>query len=305
MNRFKNILFVADSSSKTCPALERAVTLAATNDARLTVVDVIDEVDDADNIQERFGVSLTKLLLDHRLESLSKLVAPFQSSEHLIYTKVLMGKAFAEIVQTVIQNGYDLVIKAMRPPATLNEHLLGSTDLHLLRKCPCPVWIDRPGKDIPYKTILAAVDPMDDKDVAIRIMQLATSLAEREQANVEILHSWRLQGESTLRGGYARLSNAEVDLLVSNQEKTQVKKLNALLADFNLSTDDENVHFVKGHATQNILDFGEGADLIVMRTIGRAGIPGFLIGNTAEDVMLRVSASILAVKPDGFISPLA
>jgi nucleotide-binding universal stress UspA family protein len=45
-------------------------------------------------------------------------------------------------------------------------------------------------------------------------------------------------------------------------------------------------------------------DLIVMGTVGRTGIPGFFIGNTAEEVLQTTTASILAVKPEGFISPV-
>ena len=42
MKRFKNILYFADGAMETCTALERAVTLARSNDARLTVVDVLE-----------------------------------------------------------------------------------------------------------------------------------------------------------------------------------------------------------------------------------------------------------------------
>jgi nucleotide-binding universal stress UspA family protein len=45
-------------------------------------------------------------------------------------------------------------------------------------------------------------------------------------------------------------------------------------------------------------------DLIVMGTVGRTGIPGFLIGNTAETVLRQVNCSVLAVKPEGFVTPV-
>jgi universal stress protein E len=45
-------------------------------------------------------------------------------------------------------------------------------------------------------------------------------------------------------------------------------------------------------------------DLIVMGTVGRSGIPGFFIGNTAEEVLQCARASILSVKPPGFQSPV-
>src|SRR5262249_33306982 len=45
-------------------------------------------------------------------------------------------------------------------------------------------------------------------------------------------------------------------------------------------------------------------DLIVLGSQGRAGLPGFLIGNTAEKVLRRCDCSLLTVKPDGFVSPV-
>jgi len=45
-------------------------------------------------------------------------------------------------------------------------------------------------------------------------------------------------------------------------------------------------------------------DLIVMDTIGRTGIPGMIMGNTAERLLDRVECSILAIKPEGYISPV-
>ena len=46
------------------------------------------------------------------------------------------------------------------------------------------------------------------------------------------------------------------------------------------------------------------ADLIAMGTVGRSGIKGLLLGNTAEKVLGTCDCSILTVKPDGFVSPI-
>ena len=46
-------------------------------------------------------------------------------------------------------------------------------------------------------------------------------------------------------------------------------------------------------------------DLLVMGSVGRTGLEGFLIGNTAEAVLRRVSCSVLALKPGSFESPIA
>jgi nucleotide-binding universal stress UspA family protein len=48
----------------------------------------------------------------------------------------------------------------------------------------------------------------------------------------------------------------------------------------------------------------EGVDVLVMGTVARGGIPGMLIGNTAERVLRKLPCSVLTVKPDGFESPV-
>ena len=51
--------------------------------------------------------------------------------------------------------------------------------------------------------------------------------------------------------------------------------------------------------------YGEKADAIVTGTLARSGMPELLIGNTAEEVMQCTKAAILAVKSDGFRSPVS
>lgn len=38
--------------------------------------------------------------------------------------------------------------------------------------------------------------------------------------------------------------------------------------------------------------------------MGRTGVPGLFIGNTAESVLHQVDCSVLALKPPGFVSPV-
>ena len=45
-------------------------------------------------------------------------------------------------------------------------------------------------------------------------------------------------------------------------------------------------------------------DLIVMGTVARTGIPGLIIGNTAESTLSQIHCSVLAVTPPGFVTPV-
>jgi nucleotide-binding universal stress UspA family protein len=66
------------------------------------------------------------------------------------------------------------------------------------------------------------------------------------------------------------------------------------------------MHLSWGVPSQEIQRMSQhrGADLIVIGTVGRSGIRGVLLGNTAEKVLDTCDCSILTVKPDDFVSPI-
>ena len=309
MKQFRNILFFADGSALASWALERAVLLAQTNDARLTVMDVISDNQASEGIPRRFGPRLHTILQDRMQQQLDELVAGYRANaDELIYTRIETGIDFVEVIRAVLRNGHDLVMKAARPPEGFSGHLLGSTDLHLLRKCPCPVWIDRPSVMHPYRHILAAVNPSEDElnGCSRLVMDLASSLAGTESAQMSVVHAWQMHGESTLRDGRGRISEKELDLLIDMTYRKHRERFDALLESYGLASNSEHVYLKRGPAAATIRDLGLrlNADLLVMGTVGRTGIPGFFIGNTAENLLQTTSASILAVKPRDFISPV-
>ncbi|MGL4219944.1 MAG: universal stress protein, partial [Shewanella sp.] len=46
------------------------------------------------------------------------------------------------------------------------------------------------------------------------------------------------------------------------------------------------------------------AELVILGTVGRTGFSAALIGNTAEHVIDSINCDLLAIKPDGYKSPL-
>ena len=309
MKRFKNIFYYADQPDIQPVKLARAVALAKTNRARLTVMDVTAEAEEASEIEKRFGIDLNAALRERRLQQLEALIASHSAAGVMIYPQVLTGTPFIEVIRAVKRDGYDLLMKAGRPFGGLAERLFGSSDMHLLRKCPCPVWVDRPDCAHTYKIILAAVDPIGHAGEGLNrlIMDLATSLAVRENARLHVVHVWRLEGESMLRGGRGQIPGAKLRSLLKETERRHRDGLNRLLDDYGMVTDDENVHLLKGDAAQIIARHAKelSIDLIVMGTVGRTGVSGLLIGNTAEDVLQTTHASVLTVKPKKFVSPIA
>ena len=254
MKRFKNILFFADGSEEMTPALQRAAQLAESNHARLTLVDVIEPVKTPAEITTRFNVELSELLKQHRKQVLEELSQSIGHDDNVVYIKVLSGLPFVEVIKYVQRGGYDLLIKIASAPAGISEKLFGSVDLHLLRKCPCPVLIDKPSSSTRYQRILAAVDARSSPTQGCDdlIMQLATSLRERENARLDIVHAWQLPYESTLRRGRFRLADIELQMFLTLEMERHQARLQALLEPYGIAIDDENVQLVKGKAAESI-----------------------------------------------------
>ena len=78
MKRFKNILFFADGSTHATWALERAILLARTNGARLTVLAVLSDSQPPDAIPRRFRPDLHTILRDRLQQQLDERVAGFR-----------------------------------------------------------------------------------------------------------------------------------------------------------------------------------------------------------------------------------
>jgi universal stress protein E len=65
------------------------------------------------------------------------------------------------------------------------------------------------------------------------------------------------------------------------------------------------VHPEKGDPAPSIRKRAEAlpADLVVMGTSGRTGISALIIGKTAGEALQTIRACVLAVNPEGFVSP--
>ena len=243
-----------------------------------------------------------------RQERLQQLVASLVADGSQTKTKVLVGTPFLEITREVLRGGNDLVVMAAEGPLGLKKALFGSTSMHLMRKCPCPVWVMKPGPRRRSMRILAAVAPdafnQERDTLNTTIMDLASSLAEREQAELHVVHVWDVGLGSRLKGpsGMTKVRQDEWHRMVREHHKTALFKL----LDAHKEDIPSRAHLVKGRPGILIpkLAAKEEIDLIVMGTICRTGVPGFFMGNTAESILQQVECSVLTIKPDGFVTPV-
>ena len=185
----------------------------------------------------------------------------------------------------------------------------GSDTLHLLRKCPCPVWVTKQEPQSSYDHILAAIGPLseDDKENSLNtsIMDLATSIARQNEGILHVVHSWEVTGDDSLTLRSEITAEIENNILTKHKATFQ-NSLDHFLGHYDLSEIAHEIHLKRGAPEFLVPEVQDTSDinLIVMGAIKKSVFPGYFVGNSAESILEQVNCSVLAVKPEGFVSPV-
>ena len=296
--------------------------MAENDQASLTIIDVAERIKAGLGMPDGGPISsaLQAATVSEHSQGLETLVDPYRKRIE-IQSKVLIGTPFLEIIREVLRNGHDLVIKMPETRDWL-DRLFDSDDMHLLRKCPCPVWIIKPGAPKSYRRILAAVDVHDAyppeelesrRGLNRQILEMASSLALSDFAELHIVHAWHAIGESAMRGALMHTPEDKIIAYVEQVRQQHAASLDGLMHEVtgNLGQDaldylKPQAHLLKGWARKEIPALAKRieTDLVVMGTVARTGVPGFIMGNTAETILEQIDCSVLAIKPPGFVTPV-
>jgi universal stress protein E len=205
--------------------------------------------------------------------------------------------AWLAITHEVLREGIDIVVAGKRTDVHSDDRKLGTVARKLLRKCPCSVWLEDARQSTNPLVILAGTDLTSVGD---RVIELAASVADAFGAQLHIVHAFSVSMEAQLEGGEARreYERHKRGMAVDHIERTLASTPMAGSA---------KLHVGLTSPTQAILEGVERLrpGLLVMGTISRGGIPGLLMGNTAERLIDRVDCALLTVKPENFVCPVS
>ncbi|HWG43555.1 MAG TPA: universal stress protein [Gemmataceae bacterium] len=219
--------------------------------------------------------------------------------------KLALGGSWLELIRQVLRDKHDLLLVGTRDRKGLGRMIFGSTAIKLVRRCPCPVWVAKPeGIPTPLNILVAS----DLSPAAEDALGLAVNLARVTPANIHLLHVvdfpldhiWSTGLPDAKEEAYRR------DLRHRAEQALQSQVNRAGAQDLSPGVQVHLVDDMGGLADEGILGYIQThkIDLLVMGTIGRSGIPGVMIGNTAERILPDLTCSLLAVKPAGFVSPV-
>jgi nucleotide-binding universal stress UspA family protein len=301
---FHRILVNVDALGHQHPALDAAFDVAKHFDAKVKIVDVIGAV--PSGARPFVTPRLENEIVENHREHLVRL-ACWRQRPVDVETAILRGKPDVALVQEVLRHGHDLLVRAHGRDLPDETPPFGPIDLHLLRTCPCPVWLVGPHRDARTPHVIAAVDSSatDPEEQALnrQIIERALLLREARGGSLTVLHAWQAYGEYLLQ---ARMAPPVFADFLLRAERAAHDATAALVASLGNDLTDVRVSVVKGHPTDVIpgIAFETQADLIVMGTMSRGGLAGIFMGNTAERVSSRWQGSLFVVKRRGFVSPV-
>jgi universal stress protein E len=308
MTRYQNILVAIDAQQDDQPALRRAVYLnqriGGKIKAFLPIYDFSYEMTTLLSPDERGN--MRKGVISQRTEWIREQAHAYLEAGVDIEIKVIWhNRPFEAIIHEVMTHQHDLVLKMAHQHDRLEAVIFTPTDWHLLRKCPCPVWMvkDQPwpegGKAL-VAVNLASEEPHHDA-LNQKLIQETTVLAE--MVNHTEVH---LVGAYPITPINIAIELPDFDPSVYNDaiRGQHLVAMKALRQKFSIS--EEFTHVAKGLPEEVIPDIAAhlGAGIVVLGTIGRTGLSAAFLGNTAEQVIDHLRCDLLAIKPDDFKSPI-
>jgi universal stress protein E len=306
MDNIKSILAVIDPTKAQQNSLQRAITLAKKTGAKITAFLSIYD----------FSYEMTTMLSKDEREAMREAVIKDREAwiddlvdnipDIKVQSKVVWhNRPYEAIIKSVLSEGYDLVVKATHQHDTLKSVIFTPTDWHLIRKCPAPVLLVK-DQDWPEQGhILAAVNAVSDNEQHLelnhRIISDAQFICQLANAQLSLVNTYP-----------ATPVNIAIEIPEFNPthyneavKKHHEDETYALAESFSIAQAD---CIIKEGLPEDVIPMvakDKKSELVVIGTVGRTGLSAALIGNTAEHVIDSLDCDVLALKPDGYVSPLA
>lgn len=294
---FTRLLVHLNTTATSQPAFRRALMLAKAARASVRIVDVLPQLPAPGGQTPPFARLVREKMLDHLAEA----VAETRRWDIPCTSALLDGDEATALIRAAVTWRADVLMRSHGVHGA-SAIPVGPVDSHVLRRCPCPVWLVTPRSAEGERVVVAAVDPEPQDaprhDLSVRVARTAVQIAAESGATLHLVHAWTAFGHQILasRGNkkdvlahYAACrdhASARFDVLCQDADVPETAKR----------------HLLEGVNDKVLTTFvtSKRASLLVMGTVGRTGLAGLVVGNTAERVLRQVRCSIVALKPAGF-----
>lgn len=286
MMNITQILVVIDKEDTKHTALRRAVWLADTLNAELTLL--AHTYSESDKSQAE--------LIQYSKTSLDELVAQHGSQLNIQIEVHWQKELHDAVIESMRNKSFDLVIKTTHPHS-LVDHILPHGDWHILRQSTAPVMLVKQEHEWSNNRILAAIDATADDDEHSRIndniLSYTEHLADHMEVDLHLVNSCPMVSVA-----FAMVPEVTAPDNVQGYVTEQHKEACQQWAK-KFTIDESKVHIEQGNADDGISHCAQTieADMVIVGNIGREGLAGLFLGNTAESLVDLVNCDVLVIKP--------
>jgi universal stress protein E len=214
------------------------------------------------------------------------------------------NRPYEAIIAEVFSGSHDILIKGTRTHDVLESVIFTPTDWHLLRKSPCPVLLVKNESWPENANIIASVHVGSESDTHIdlndRMVNQLKNLSERLDAKPFLVNAYPVTPANIT----IELPEFDPTTYTDAVRGHHLTSMKALRQKHGL--DEEQTIVEQGLPEDVIPDVAarENAAMVILGTTGRTGLSAVFIGNTAEHVIDKINCDVLALKPNGYVSPL-
>jgi universal stress protein E len=294
-NMMKRILVIADQQENEQVAFFKAIEFAQKKNATIHVAIFCYE---SRAVMEQYEINQGELDLRAKLTGYKEqwwdqFVQTHQSVPDISQEVVWEKHIHSWVIKHCQTSHYDLIIKTGNRSET---PFYTPTDWLLFRESTVPVYVVAKKHFKPKKVILVALDALaksqEKQQLNKQLIEHALQLSVQTDA---VLHCAYVIKIPTLLKDLDLIDNNAYIRKATSKAK---EKLGALLEGFDISS--ECVHIEHGEpwgALSNLIKKLH-AQCLVVGSMGRSGITGKLIGNTAERIIHIASTDLLVISPE-------
>ena len=299
MQYINQIMVVLDRNNNDMRALKRGLWLARSMNAKISILTNVWDSYSADN--STLDAKTREQLQSGLKTQAQTWVESFihdDAKDLDIHIDVRWQKhLFEAVIEATNEQTFDLVMKAPSEH-TLRDRIFTPLDWNLLRSCPAPVMMVKSTTDWQDNRLLACIDATSSdeghKRINDNILSLAEKLSDHFHTDLHIVNAYPL-----VNVAFAMVPEvtAPDDLHQYVQNQHEVAS-NQWAQKYNVNH--QQVHVREGAPEIVVSELAEkiAADLVVIGSIGRTGLSGMLIGNTAELLLDKLTCDILVMKPE-------
>lgn len=301
MDKLEAALVVVDPAAERDFAVDRAMLIARKTGAALRFL-----VNSANTLSERsflyegvdqeFFQTQKRLFREHHRRRLERLV------DECAGEGIKASSEFSErhhpaeaVIDRVRELRPDLVLKSVRRRGADRRPLVAGTDWRLIRKCPAPLWLVKPGAWREGGSVVAAVDPLHNKAAQWRLDQklarAAGAAARLLSLSPRVFHSYYPFVSNLFPAGGG--TREYLDRI----RREHQAKVEALTAECGMA--DAAVELSEGEPAPALARHLKEADarLVVVGALSRNIVERAVVGNTAEKILEDCPCDVLVLKP--------